>query len=126
MQLHGHLEEVEARGARLHLIGNGAPNFIEGFREVTGYTGSIYTDPSLKAFEVAGLLRSVRSTLGLRSVAAGVGTMAKGGRQGSIQGDRWQQGGALVIDPEGKILYSHRSKAGGDNVGPQELLSALA
>ncbi len=125
MQLHGHLEEIEARGAKLHLIGNGAPNFIEGFREVTGYTGSIYTDPSLKSYDAAGLLRSVRATFGLRSISAGVKSFADGKRQGSRQGDAFQQGGALVINSAGEVLYSHQSSAGGDNVSPVDLIAAL-
>lgn len=125
MQLHGHLEEFEARGARLHLIGNGSPNFIEGFRELTGYTGSIYTDPGLKSFEAAGLMRSVRATMGLRSIGAGLRSMKQGQRQGSTQGDAWQQGGAMVISPEARVLYNHRSTAAGDNVSPEELLSTL-
>jgi hypothetical protein len=125
VQLHGHLEEFESRGARLYLIGNGSPNFIDGFREVTGYTGPIYTDPGLKSFDAAGLMRSVRATVGLRSIGAGIRSIKAGRRQGATQGDAWQQGGAMVITPEAKVLYNHRSTAAGDNVSPEELLSAL-
>jgi hypothetical protein len=125
VQLHGHLEEIESKGAKLHLIGNGSPSFIDGFREVTGYTGSIYTDPSLKSYEVAGLQRGVLATFGLRSIKAGVKSLAKGERQGSTQGDALQQGGAVVINSAGEVLYSHQSSSGGDNVSPAELLSAL-
>lgn len=125
MQLHGHVDEIESRGAKLHLIGNGAPNFIDGFREVTGYTGSIYTDPSLKSYEAAGLLRSKRATFGLRSLKAGVKSFAQGERQGSRQGDPFQQGGAVVISSDAEVLYSHRSSAGGDNVSAADLLRAL-
>ena len=125
MQLHGHLQEIESRGAKLHLIGNGGPSFIEGFREQTGYTGSIYTDPSLKAYEAAGLIRSVRATVGIRSIAAGIKSMAAGQRQGPTQGDAWQQGGALVVTSDGQALFSHQSKVAGDNVSPAEIIGAL-
>lgn len=125
MQLHGHLEEIESRGAKLHLIGNGGPSFIEGFRELTGYTGSIYTDPSLKTYEAAGLIRSVRATVGIRSLKAGVKSLVAGERQGPRQGDPWQQGGALVVSSEGQVLFSQQSSAGGDNVSPAELIGAL-
>lgn len=126
MQLHGHLGEIEAKGARLHLIGNGGPSFIEGFREATGYAGTIYTDPGLKTYEAAGLVRSVRATLGLRSIKAGVKSLARGEKQGPTQGDPWQQGGALVISAEGELLFRHQSQAGGDNVAPARLLRALS
>lgn len=126
MQLHGHIGEIESRGAKLHLIGSGAPNFIAGFREETGFTGSIYTDPSLKSFEAAGLVRSVRASVGLRSISAGVKSFAKGQRQGKRQGDPWQQGGALIINKAGELLFAHQSAAGGDNVTGSALLQVLS
>ena len=110
----------------MHLIGNGGPSFIEGFREQTGYGGSILTDPGLKTFKAAGLVRSVRATLGLRSIGAGIKSMTKGQRQGARRGDPWQQGGALVVNLDGKLLFDHQSAAGGDNVEPAALLAALA
>ncbi len=125
MQLHGHQGEIEAKGAKLHLIGNGGPSFIAGFREITGFTGAIYTDPGLKTYAAAGLLRSVRATLGLRSLAAGIKSMSEGRHQGARQGDAWQQGGALVVNSAGEILFSQRSESGGDNVSPEALLAAL-
>lgn len=125
MQLHGYLDQIAAKGGRMHLIGNGGPSFIEGFRQVTGYGGTIYSDPSLEVYNAAGLLRSVRATIGLRSIVNGVKNLAGGQRQGSTQGDTWQQGGALVINSKGQILYSHRSSAGGDNASAKELIDAL-
>ena len=47
MQLHRDIEQIHCKGAELYVIGNGTPNFIEGFREATNYKGPLYTDPSL-------------------------------------------------------------------------------
>ena len=57
MQLHRDKHKLDAAGVELVIIGNGAPNFIEGFREQTKYDGPIYTDPSLATFKAAELLR---------------------------------------------------------------------
>ncbi len=106
-------------------MGSGLPQYIEGFRETTGYPGVIFTDPSLKVFAKAQLIRSALSTFGPRSVLNGISTMKRGLRQGKTQGDVLQQGGALAIAQGGKLLFQHQSKAGGDNISPEVLLSAL-
>lgn len=120
------MEAFREQGAELYAIGNGRPQFVEGFRETTGYTGPIYTDPSGKVYEKAQLVRSVMGTFGPRSIVNGLGNLKRGMRQGKRQGDALQQGGALVISRDGQVLFQHQSKAGGDNISPEALLSALS
>ena len=126
MQLHAHRQEIESTGAVLHIIGNGSPSFIEGFREKTGYTGTIFTDPSLETYQAAGLLRSVVATVHPRSIIRGLKAATEGRFQGRTRGDAWQQGGALVINPAGEVLFSYQARESSDNVEPQALLDALA
>ncbi len=126
MQLHREVDKIHAAGAELIVIGNGAPNFIAGFREETGYTGPLYTDPSLKAYEAAHLERSVTKTLDPRSLGKGLKAVVHGRRQGSTQGDAWQQGGVLVIAPSGEVTWQHISKRPGDNASVAQILHALA
>jgi hypothetical protein len=125
MQLQGAAEKISSKGAQLALIGSGSPRFIEGFVEKTGFQGAIYTDPSRKSYDAAGLIRSVAGTLGPSSILNSIKSMMKGQRQGATQGDPWQQGGALVINTQGEVLFTHRSKHGGDNISPDELLAAI-
>src|SRR5438105_1388446 len=48
--------KYESRGAKIVFIGNGQPHFIQMYKEDLGITDApIYTDPSLKSFEAAGL-----------------------------------------------------------------------
>jgi hypothetical protein len=110
----------------LVVIGNGAPNFIAGFRETTGYTGPLYTDPSLAVYKAAELKRGIGHVLSLRAAAKSIGTLKRGFRQGKTQGDATQQGGVLVIAPDGRILYHHISEYPGDNASPDEIRSHLA
>ena len=120
MQLHR--EGIE----NLVVVGNGAPMFIEGFRETTGFLGPIYTDPSLEVYKAAQLKRGLGTMLKLGAAAATVGSLRRGFRQGKTQGDATQQGGVLVIAPDGRILYHHISAYPGDNASPDTVRNALS
>ena len=120
MQLH------RANIPNLVIIGNGAPHFIEGFRETTGYTGPIYTDPTLAVYKAAELKRGAMTVLKLRAAAATIGALKRGFRQSGTYGDATQQGGVLVVAPDGRILYHHISEYPGDNATPDEIRSHLS
>jgi alkyl-hydroperoxide reductase/thiol specific antioxidant family protein len=110
----------------LVVVGSGAPMFIEGFRETTGFTGPIYTDPSLEVYKAAQLKRGMGTMLKLGAAAATVGSLRRGFRQGRTQGDATQQGGVLVIARDGRILYHHISGYPGDNAAADAIQSAVA
>lgn len=126
MRLHRRIDDIRAAGAELYLIGNGAPMFIAGFREETGYTGPIYTDPSLATYRAAGLERGLRSLVTVGAAVRGLGALARGYRQGRTQGDQLQQGGALVIARDGSVLLRQVSRGPGDNADPADLVRVLA
>jgi hypothetical protein len=125
VQLHRERQRITDAGAQLILIGNGAPHFIAGFREITGYDGPIYTDPSLATFEAAQLKRGVTTTLNARALVPTLKAFTRGSRQGRTQGDNWQQGGVLVIAPGGEVLWHHASDRPGDNASVDSIVAAL-
>ena len=125
MQLHRRIDELHAKGAEVIAIGNGSPSFIAGFRETTGFTGPVYTDPSLAAYQVAQLKRSVLRTFDPRGLGAALKAFRGGQRQGRTQGDPWQQGGVLAIAKGGAILYQQASERAGDNASVDAILAAL-
>lgn len=49
-------QEIEARGARLVVVGGVKPEAMREFREAVGYRGSLVVDPSLDAFKIAGMV----------------------------------------------------------------------
>jgi peroxiredoxin len=124
-QLLGDVEAVRAAGAELYVIGNGSPSFIAGFREQTGWTGPVYTDPSLAVYRAAQLERSVGSTLDPRSLTDAWRALRHGSRQGRTQGDQWQQGGTLVVAPSGEVRWHHASGRPGDNATGAQIVAAL-
>lgn len=125
MQLHLDRDGIRNAGLSLNVIGNGAPMFIAGFRETTGYDGPLYTDPSLAVYRAAELRSGLRTVLTLGAVSRSVGAFRRGFRQGKIEGDALQQGGVLVIDPDGRVLWHHISSGPGDNASAAEILAAV-
>ena len=125
MQLHRDIDELRARGAELHVIGNGSPSFVAGFRAQTGYDGSLYTDPSLAVFEAAQLERGAARTLDPRSLGRTFGAFARGHRQGRVQGDPWQQGGVLVVAPGGEVKWHYISERPADRPSAAQIAAAL-
>jgi peroxiredoxin len=125
VRLQRDVERIHAAGAEMIVIGNGTPNFIEGFREQTGFRGPLYTDPSLAVYQAAALERGVMKTLDPRGLGAAVKALAGGRRQGWQQGDQWQQGGVLAIAPDGRVVYHHASARPGDNASAGAILAAL-
>jgi hypothetical protein len=126
VQLHRDNDKIVAAGAELVVIGNGTPNFIEGFREHTKYDGPLYTDPSLEVYKAAQLKRGVGKVLNMRAAVATAKALARGSRQGWFQGDEWQQGGVLVIAPTGDVKWHHVSDYPGDNASADQIVRALA
>jgi hypothetical protein len=125
VQLHHEIDSIGATGAELYVIGNGTPNFIEGFREQTKFDGPIYTDPSLAVFHAAQLKRGVLKTFNPLALGPTVGAFIRGHRQGRTQGDTWQQGGVLVIDKGGRVKWHHASERPGDNASAADIVAAL-
>lgn len=126
MQLHRDVGRIHAAGAELVVIGNGAPHFIAGFREQTGYRGPLYTDPSLKVYEAAHLERGFVKTFNAKSLVPTIKAFARGHKQGLTQGDNLQQGGVLVVAPSGEVKWHHISKRSGDNATVDEIVRSLA
>ncbi len=125
MQLHRDHDKLTAAGVDLVVIGNGAPNFIAGFREQTGYHGALYTDPTLAVFRAAQLKRGIAKTFDPRALGKTIAAFRSGHRQGRTQGDAWQQGGVLVVATDGRVLWHHASERPGDNATVAQIVAAL-
>ncbi len=126
MQLHRVRDRIHAAGAELHVIGNGAPMFIAGFRADTGYDGPLYTDPGLAVYHAAGLARGVGTVLRPSVLGHAVRALRGGFRQRRTQGDPLQQGGVLIVSPAGELRWRYASRAAGDHPAVEAVLAQLA
>ena len=125
MQLHRRRDEIEAKGARIVVVGNGQPSFIEGFREKSGFDGEIYTDPTLETYRALKLRRSKRSSMCLKSIRKAFRAYRQGFRQDNVRGDPWQQGGVFVVKSGGDVSFSYPSEHAGDHPPVRALIAAL-
>lgn len=117
--------EIENRGARLVIIGSGLPMHAQGFADKYALKDTVFTDPERSLYQAFGMTRSVGKTLGLGALKGGLRAFKEGFRQSGTQGDPWQQGGTLVISPQGVLVYEYLSKEAGDHAPVAQVLAAL-
>lgn len=111
-------EEYESKGGRIVFLGNGAPQFIETFREDLQLGNSlILTDPSLESFRAAGFRHGFFYVVQVPSIVNAVKLATGGHRQTSYSkeaGTHWQLGGIVVVKTSGDIAYHYISESLGD------------
>ena len=116
--------ELVRDGVAVVFIGNGAPHFAQAFDEEFGLTkagAEVVTDPTRAVYRAAGLTRSLWATLRPRVFAAGLAMKRRGHRGVSLQGDPWQQGGVLVLDRKGNVIYRHVDRWLGDSAAQDDV-----
>jgi len=125
--LHRARSEFESTGGRLVLIGQATPRHAAHFRRRLQIDLPVLADERRESYKAAGAkMATFNELLGPRVVAKGVATSAKYGvRQGRTIGHPAQLGGAMVIEPDGSVAWSHMSEDASDNAPPEEILAAL-
>jgi hypothetical protein len=126
--LRPYAEEFVKAGGKLAIVGNGWPAAAKSWAQHVGFPPSVavLTDPTRKAYDLAGMKRSAMLTLfNPLSLARWGRAQVRGFRQGRTAGDAWQQGGALVVQPGGKITWRYVSLGPGDHPTPGTLIAAL-
>jgi peroxiredoxin len=117
--------EFERRAARVVLVGPGAPDKAARFALRHGCGFSVFTDPTLGVQQRAGLRRGLGSMLRLRAIVNFVRALRAGFRQTAVEGDAWQQGGALVFDRDGGLRHAQVDRVAGDPLDLDRLFAAL-
>lgn len=120
-------EEARARaraaGGEIVVVGNGAPQFIEAFRQEQGFQGRILTDPERGAYRLLELKRSFVPDP--RTFLRAADAMSRGFRQTRTRGDASQLGGVLVVRPDGEMPYRFVSRFAGDHPPIEAMMTAL-
>lgn len=118
------MNQFNEKNTRIVVIGNGQPNFIEAFRNDTGYQGDLYTDPSLKTYELLKFKKSVSSLFGFKTIKNYFRAFSNGHAQKGIQGNAFQQGGVIVIHPVDNPVYVHINSEAGDHAPLDDIIKA--
>jgi peroxiredoxin len=121
------LAELSRMGLCVVLVGNGSPDQLAAFAErsrVAQRKVELVTDPSLRAYRAAGLVRSRWGTIGPRALAGAARAMIAGYPHAAPLGDALQQGGALLVDRSGKVAFHHRNLNVGDHATANDMVGA--
>ena len=122
--MRGHEQQFAERGAQLVFVGPGTPAMAAAFRDDQQLSCPVLSDPSRDAFTAAGMKRGVLATFHWRTILHGLRALFGGFLPARVQGDPWQQGGALVFDATGTLRYQWHDRAGGDQLDLPALLEA--
>lgn len=120
-------QQFEAAGARLVLIGQLSPRHAAHFRRRQGIELPVLADEERASYKAAGAkMATMGELLGPSVVAKGFLTGARTGRvQTRTIGHPAQLGGAIVIAPDGRVIWSHMAQDASDNAEPEEILAAV-
>lgn len=119
------LPEIQARGAKLLVVGSAPHEAIGGFRAATGYEGPLLVDPSLRAFRAAGLAYGAGRTFDPRMLRLAITAWLSGLRPGTPTGQLFQQGGTFVLGPGEAVRFEWRDRFPGDHPDLREVVAAL-
>lgn len=117
-------EEANLAPAKLVFIGNGLLGMAQDFAEQFEVTAPLYTDPKRESYRALGLQR--KFGLGLKSLKRGSRANASGFKQGRTAGDPWQQGGVVLFDRGGDVLWKEVDDSAGPQVDLEGLKAAVA
>jgi len=120
-------EELGAAGAEVVLIGQLTPRHAAQFRRRQGIDLPVLADEERASYKAAGAkIATVGELVGPGVVAKGFATTLRTGKvQGRTIGHPAQLGGAMVIAPDGTVVWSHMSEDASDNAPPEEILAAV-
>lgn len=115
----------EAR-LRLILIGQATPRHAAHFRRMMGIDLPVLADEERVSYRAAGAkTATMDELLGPAVVAKGLIAIARHNvLQGRQVGDFAQLGGAMLISPNGDVMWAHMAEDASDNATPDEILAA--
>ncbi len=109
------------------LIGQAKPADAARFRTQFGIELPVLVDGPRTTYKLIGArMAGVGGLLGPKVVIRGAITLLSGRvRQGKTIGHPAQLGAALVIAPDGELLFEHRARDASDNAAPEQMLAAI-
>ena len=108
------------------LIGQATPKHAAHYKRRYAPDLEILADSERKSYKAMGFPRaSTAQLVGPKSLAKGLVRGASGVGVGRPIGDVAQLGGSVLVEPDGKIVWTHVQQDASDNPSVEELLEAL-
>jgi AhpC/TSA antioxidant enzyme len=118
-----HAKTLRGSGIGTFVIGSGAPNFARGFSERMGGEIPIFSDEKRVTYQALELRRGVSTVLDPRAALPAVGALFRYGQRRTM-GDANQQGGVIIVRPDGTMPYKFVSRYSGDHPKPEAVVAA--
>jgi hypothetical protein len=121
-----YLSAIRRAGGSLVVVGTGDPFAAQVFRDDLKIPDvEVFSDERRAAFALAGFHRGIKTLLRPQAIGNYLRAFVAGHRPKRIQGDALQQGGVLVVGPDGTVFYRYASRASGDHPDPLDLLAVV-
>lgn len=119
--------DFKAAGVDLVLIGQGTARQAAEFRRRQGVQLPLLADHDRVSYKAAGTkVGGVTDLFSPQTVAKGILATARTRRtQTRTIGHPTQLGAAIVVAPDGRIVWSHMAQDASDNASPEEILAAI-
>jgi hypothetical protein len=117
-----HVPTLRDAGVDLVVIGSGAPQFARGFKEHMQLDVPVFSDEKRATFAAASLRRGMGHMLNpaqLRRVPEAMRYFTL-----RLEGDATQQGGALLVCPDGTVPFKFANRWPGDHADPNTVVAA--
>jgi len=117
-----HVASLREAGIDLAVIGSGAPHFARGFKATMDFDAPIFCDEKLATYAAASLHRGLSHMLH----PAQVRKWKDAARyfQFELQGDMTQQGGVLIVCPDGSVPFRFHNRYPGDHADTGTVVAA--
>jgi hypothetical protein len=125
-ELRPYLPEIRRAGGDVVIVGTGDPFAAQVFRDDLQIPDvEVFSDEARAAFALAGFHRGITTLLRPQAIGNYLRAFLAGHRPKRKEGDALQQGGVLVVGPDGTVFYRYASRAAGDHPDPLDLLAAV-
>lgn len=127
MQLRRDYVSFKEAGGEIVAVGQGTPQYLDQFARQFAVPFPCLCDVSLNSYQAYGLGKgTLNEVMGPRVLFKGISSLLfKGASLGKVVGDPKQMSGSFVIDREGAVRFSHRSKTSDDITPSEALLSEI-
>jgi peroxiredoxin len=126
VQLQRAHDELEGAG-EVVLIGQATPRHAAHIRRRLELEFPLLADEKRESYRAAGAkIATATELIGPKMLAKGVQESRRSGVvQGRTIGHPAQLGGTLVVETDGKVVWSRMSEDASDNATPEEIIAAL-
>ncbi len=97
----------------------------QDFAQSEKVSAALYTDPSRDSYRAIGAKKGASTIWSARAALAAARALSQGHLQSATAGHPTQQGGELVVSPEGEVRFLHLAEFAGDHADIDTVVQAI-